>query len=257
MAEVSHLKSGPRLPLGISHRLPLGFQVLVGIGGLVVLVAIAVVIAVVLVTGLGHGAAELTDREVEYARAIDAAALRAKAMANDERGFLLSGGRPDFLERFERRNARVRSSLAAAARAADGPEQSAAVREARAGFERWVRAVRAEVATYKAGDRETAVTTALGPTRDIRYEFETSIRHAQRLGSSAIEEGADSVSTASSQSVAILLVYLLAALLVATVIAIWIVRAILRPVYALLAIFAEPGSTERLVERYSRAADSR
>jgi methyl-accepting chemotaxis protein len=251
MAQTTSLEAASRLPLGSSSRVSLRSQVLAGVGGLVVLVAVAVGIAVVLVQSLGHGAAELTDREVEYARAIDAAALRAKAMANDERGFLLGGG-DAFMERFERRAVRVQESFAAAVPAADDREQRVAVSEARAGFERWLGAVRAEVATYRAGDREAAVTSALGPTRDLRYDYEASLRHAQRLGASAIETSANSVSTASSQSVVILLVYLGVALVVAVAVAAWLVRRILRPVDALLAIFAEPGSTDRLVERYSR-----
>lgn len=251
MEDASAFEHRERLPLGFSGRVPLGFQLLLGIGGLVVLVAVAVALAVVLVQGVRTGTEELTAQEVEYARAVDAAALRAKAMANDERGFLLSGT-DAFIERFERRAVRVRASFVAAERAADEREQRAAVQEASAGFEAWLRAVRAGVAVYRSGDEEAAVTTALGPTRDLRYEFEESLREAQRLGESAIASGAQSVSTASSQSIVILLLYLGVALTVAIGIALWLVRTILRPVYALLAIFAEPGSTERLVERYSR-----
>jgi methyl-accepting chemotaxis protein len=252
MAESSTLEALNRLPLGSFRRVPLGFQLIVGIGSLVALLAIAVVIAVVFVRGVGSGAAEVTDRDVEYARAIDAAALRAKAMANDERGFLLSGGTDRFRENFERRSVRVSASFATAARAAEDREQRAAVREARTGYERWLTAARSEMAAFEAGDREAAVIKALGPTRDLRYAYEQELLHAQQLGASAIESGSDSVSTSSSQSIAILLVYLFAALVIAAVIATWIVRTILRPVYALLAIFAEPGATERLVERYSR-----
>jgi methyl-accepting chemotaxis protein len=255
VAEISTLEPRTGLPLG-TGRLPLGLQLVLGIGGLVALLAVAVVLAVVLVWGVGSGAKDLTKSEVEYARAIDAAALRAKAMANDERGFLLSGTQP-FLDRFDRRLIRVRASFATAARTAKDDDQRIAVGEARTGFERWVRAVRAEVATFKAGNREAAVERALGSTRDLRYSYEGHLRRAQQLGASAIESGSDSVSSASSQSVVILLVYLLAALVIASIIAIWVVRTILRPVYALLAIFAEPGATEAVVQRYSRTARSR
>ena len=253
MADIVRLEPRSRLPLGLSPRVPLGYQVLVGIGGLVVLVALAVGLAVVLVRGLGDGAADLTAREVEYARSIDAAALRAKAMANDERGFLLSG-RDSFMQRFERRAVLVRASFAAAERAAAEREQRAAVRETSVGFTRWLEAVRAEVATYKAGNRDAAIASALGETRDLRYAYEELLRDAQQLGASAIASSAHSVSAASSQSIAILLIYLAVALVVGVAVGIWLVRTILKPVYALLAIFAEPGSTERRVARYSRAA---
>jgi methyl-accepting chemotaxis protein len=256
VADVTRLEPPNRPRIG-SSRLPLGFQVVVGIGGLVVLLAIAVVIGVFLVRGLGSGAADLTDRQVEYARSTDAAALLAKAMANDERGFLLSGGKDEFRRNFERRLGLARNAFASASRSAEDVDQRHAVREARDGFEQWVQAARAEMVAFKAGNREAAVTSALGPTRDLRYTYEASLRRAQALGASAIESRSDSVSSASSQSIAILLAYLLAALVVAAVIAIWLVRTILRPVYALLTIFSEPGATERLVERYSRERGAR
>jgi len=248
--DASAFEHRDRLPLGISGRVPLGFQLLVGIGGLVVLVAVAVALAVVLVQGVRSGTEELTAQEVAYSRAVDEAALRAKAMANDERGFLLSGSK-SFMDRFDRRAVRVRASFAAAAAAAEEREQRATVEEASAGFEQWVHEVRDEVALFRTGAEEEAVTSALGPTRDLRLAFEESMGEAQRLAEGAIESRADSVSAASSQSIVILLVYLGVALLVAVLIGLWLVRTILRPVYALLAIFAEPGSTERLVERYS------
>jgi CHASE3 domain sensor protein len=256
VAKVTHLMSGDGPAAAGSPRLPLALQLFAGVGALVLLVAVAVVIGVILVRGLGHGATELTGRDVQFARAVDAAALRSKAMANDERGFLLSGRDP-FLERFELRAVRVRASFAAASRAAADGGERAAVRDAGAVFERWVRAVRAEVKLYKSGREEAAISKALGSTRDLRYDYEQLLREAQRLGASGIESGAESVSTASSQSIVILIVYLGVALLIAAAIAWWLIRTILRPVYALLAIFAEPGATERLVERYSRAASGR
>jgi methyl-accepting chemotaxis protein len=244
-----------KLPLGATRRLPLGLQVFLGIGGIVALVAVAVVIGVVLISGLGNGTEELTDREVQYARAIDAAALRAKAMANDERGFLLSGNK-EFLLRLERRVGRVRVSFVNAAHAASGSEQREAVRQASAGFEKWLSALRAEVATYEAGKTDAAIATTLGPTRDLRHDYEQTLARAQLLGDRAIESGSDSVSSASARSVEILLAYLLVAFAIAAFIAVWLVRTIVRPVYALLAIFAEPGATQSLVDRYNRIRDS-
>jgi hypothetical protein len=143
-------------------------------------------------------------------------------------------------------------SFADAALAASDSEQRDAVRQARAGFDAWLHALRAEVATYDAGNQEAAVATALGPTRDLRRDYERTLDRAQLLGDRAIESGSDSVSSDSTRSMVILLAYLFVAFAVAAFVAVWLVRTVLKPVYALLAIFAEPGATQSLVDRYSR-----
>lgn len=73
------------------RRLTPDLQVLVGIGGLLGLVAAAVLVAVLLIVGLRNDATALASRQVAYANAVDTAALNAKGIANDERGFLMSG----------------------------------------------------------------------------------------------------------------------------------------------------------------------
>jgi hypothetical protein len=54
-----------RLPLGLLHsRLPLGFQVAAAVGGMLLVLAACVVVAVLLVEGIKHKEAKLNDRGV-------------------------------------------------------------------------------------------------------------------------------------------------------------------------------------------------
>jgi hypothetical protein len=79
------------LPRGTRPRLPMGFQVVLGAGGLLGLLVVCMLVAIVLVVGLNAGETRLNGRDVSYATAVGAAALGAKGIANDERGFLRTG----------------------------------------------------------------------------------------------------------------------------------------------------------------------
>ena len=216
-----------RLRLGEGGRLSPDLGVLVGMGSLLALLAVAIVAALLLIVELNDDATQLTDNQVQYATAIDAAALNAKAIANDERGFLLSGN-PEFVEELETRRGNARAAFAVALSEADNDAQRQAVIEANAGFEDWLRALRSEITTFRAGYRRKAVVTSLGPTRDLRKTYETSIAHAQDLGVDAVQSARSSVSATSTRSVAILLAYLVVALAIGMVVTGWVVRKVLR-----------------------------
>ncbi|MGH3014506.1 MAG: CHASE3 domain-containing protein [Gaiellaceae bacterium] len=220
------------------RRLTPDLQVLVGIGGLLGLVAAAVLVAVLLIVGLRNDATALASRQVAYANAVDTAALNAKGIANDERGFLMSG-RAEFLHQIEDRAAAARAAFALAARHASDTARRKAVGEAQAGFERWMDALNAGLATFRAGDPEAAVASSLGPTRTLRKIYEAALARADALGHQGIESATDSVSATSSRSVAILIGYLIAALVVGLGLTLWIVRTVLRPVHALLRLLGD------------------
>lgn len=205
---------------------------LVGLGCLVASLAGAVGIAVFLIVGLEDDTSYLAHRHVEYATAIHDAALHAKGIANDERGYLLSNNAV-FLEQLEDRTVEARAAFVAADAYATGPSERKAADEARAGFERWMQALRAELAAYRSGSREGAIETSLGPTRQLRKRYEDSLTRAHALGLRSIDEATSSVSASASRSVRILLVYLAFALAVGLGVAFWVVRTILKPAYAL------------------------
>lgn len=207
-------------------------QVLVGIAGLVALLAGAVGVAVFLIASLEKDTSYLIDRHVQYLTAIDQAALEAKSLANDERGFLISGN-PQFVRQMEPRIVSAREAFASASSYAVGARERVAVSEARAGFERWLRALQPELAAYRAGFRKQAVATSLGPTRQLRKKNERSLARAHALGRRSIESATSSVSSSASRSVTILLVYLAFALIAGLAIAFWIARTLLKPAYRL------------------------
>lgn len=213
-------------------RLASDTQVLVGVGSLLGLLAVAVIVSVVLIVSLEDDATNVSHRHVQYATAIHEAALSAKGMANDQRGFLLSGN-PEYLEELDVRTSEARSSFAMAASYAVGASQHQAVDEARAGFERWLRALRADIAAYRSGFEERAIEASLGPTRELRKTYEQSLADAYALGVRSIDSATDSLSSSASRSVTILLVYLAVALVVGLALALWIVRAILKPAFVL------------------------
>jgi CHASE3 domain sensor protein len=216
-----------RLRLGKRGRLSPDVGVLVGMGSLLALLAVAIVAAVLLIVDLNDDATQLTDSQIQYATAIDAAALNAKAIANDERGFLLSGN-PEFVEQLETRTGNARAAFAVALSESDNDAQRQAVIAATAGFERWLRAVRGEIAIYRAGHLERAVATSLGRTRTLRKTYEKSLAHAQDLGVDAVQSARSSVSARSTRSVAILLAYLIVALAIGIGVTGWVVRRVLR-----------------------------
>ena len=196
-------------------------KVAVAIYMLLALLTASVLLAVVLIVGVKDNSTQLIDRQLQYAVAIDEAALYAKSMANDERGFLISG-RKEFLVQLEERAQKVRASFATALSQASGSAERAAVERARAGFESWLAELRIVLERFQDGDRGGAVTTSLGRTRDLRKAYEASLADADARAAGGIEAARNSVAATSSRYSMFLLVYLVGALAVGFGIAMWI-----------------------------------
>ena len=229
------LEVRPEPPAG-TRALAMDVKVLAAVGSLVVLLVIAIAIAVTLIVTLGHNAG-LAERHGRYTAAVNAAALWAKTLANDERGYFISGDL-EFVNQMGGEIELARAAFSAAAEAAS-PDQRATLAEARQGFERWLEAVRAEIAVYQSGDEEAAIETSLGPTRTMRHAYEGWLADASSLGVDAFQDATVAVSDASSRSVLILVAYLVAAVVIGVAIALWVVRTVLRPTYALVRLLAD------------------
>jgi methyl-accepting chemotaxis protein len=190
-----------------------------------VLAVLGAVVAVTVfsIISLREDQVQLQDRNVPYAVALATVALNAKGMANDERGFLISGD-PQFLEELDQRLINARTALAEAASAADGEGQSQAVREAQAGFEEWVWAIQREFETFKAGDRESAVSASLGSGRTLRKNYEAMLEKAQVAATTAIQLRRNSF--ASSGWVIVLLACLLVMVAIGFGLTFWLARAL-------------------------------
>jgi methyl-accepting chemotaxis protein len=214
------------------QRLASDVQVLIGVGSLLALLAIAVGLAVILIVSFEDDATGETHRHVLYATAIHEAALSAKSIANHQRGFQLSGS-SEFLDEIRTETAVARSKFVRAANEAVSESQYGAVKKSHTGFERWLRALHADIALYQRGEREQAIQRSLGPTRQLRKTYEQSLADAYALGVEAIDESTRSLSTSASRSVTVLLSYLAFALVLGVALALWVVRAILRPAFTL------------------------
>ncbi|MCU7730495.1 CHASE3 domain-containing protein [Actinoplanes sp. KI2] len=219
------------------RRLPMGHQVMLGLGGLLAVFAVAMLVAIFLVIGLRQGETRLNDHEVPYASAVADAALNAKGIANDQRGFLLTGD-PTFVDEADRRADAARLSFAAAERAAINDGQRQAVGAAQAGFERWIGAVHEEFAAFRAGDHERAIAASAGPDRELRKTYEQALAGAQTLGDSSVRSGSSAVAAASLRSVWILAVGLLVVLVVGAAIAAWLIRSVAGPLFRLVDLLA-------------------
>jgi len=202
-------------------RLPVGIQVLAVVGVLFAVLIASIVVVVLSLYSLSRDQAELQDNDVPYAVAVATAALNAKAMANHERGYLISGSQ-EFLEEFDQNLVNVRSAFAAASIAADGDRQVDAAAEAHAGFEQWVFAVQRMFRTYQAGNERDATRTALGPVRGLRKSYEASLAEAQTVARTAIELRSNPF--ARTEWVTVLLISLLVVLAICVGLTLWLVR---------------------------------
>jgi methyl-accepting chemotaxis protein len=223
---------GGVLRYGGRHRLASDVQVLIGVGSLLALLAVAVGLAVILIVSFEDDATGETHEHTLYATAIHEAALYAKSLANHQRGFLLSGD-PDYTSEIKTETQEARSRFTLAASYAVGEAQRDAVRRSHAQFERWLGTMLGDLAAFRRGEREEAIAASLGSTRQLRKTYEQSLAHAYALGVRSIESSTSSLSSSATRSVTFLLGYLALALLVGIAVALWVVRAILRPAFTL------------------------
>ena len=213
-------------------------RVLVAIAGLLALLAGAIFLAVFLIVGLSDDATQVTDRQGRYVRSIHEAAVNAKGVANDQRGFLLTGRRV-YLRELAGRNVKAQAAFRVARDTATSEGEILAVEEASTGYDRWWKELQADIATFQAGQRRPAIERSMGPTRELRKDYEHALDLAYVLGVSALESEKTSVAEDASRSVMFLLGYLVFALVVGAAIAVWIIRTILEPAYGLLHMLDE------------------
>ena len=205
---------------------------------MVLLVVVGVGVAMAFVGAVGTSA-NAVERHARYSAAVDAAALHAKGMANNERGFLIDGDE-EFVSQLEGRAELVRASFDAAGVAADD-EQRSTLEAARQSFERWLDLVEQELTLYRSGDDEAAIELSLGQARTMRWTYEGWLTDAKSLGAAGFQDATAALDVASTLSVIVLLGYLVLAAAIALVVSLWIVRAVLRPSLALARNLADTG----------------
>jgi methyl-accepting chemotaxis protein len=216
-----------------SWQRPLGHQVLFGIAGFLALLIGVVVMAIALVINLNHRETRLNRGNTAFVSAVQSAAFEAKAIANDQRGFMLSGDE-QFLKEAEGRVAKVRAALTGAGASSGSSSELTTVNAARDGFERWMVEFQSEVDVFKAGDHQAAISTSLSTGRDLRKHYESSLASAQTIGMNGVRSGDHSVTAAATLTVRLLIAGLLVALIIGVGIGEWLLRTIVRPLHHLV-----------------------
>jgi methyl-accepting chemotaxis protein len=221
-------------PIDGRRSVPLGHRVVFGLTGMLVLFLASMVVAIGLVVAIRDASNRLGDTDVPYAQAIASASLEAKSVANDQRGFLLTGD-PGFMTEAASRADRARASFDSA-QAAASVGQYHAVASARAGFERWVTQVNAEFARFQSGDRRGAIAASLGPDRELRKSYEQALAVAQQMADDSVASARSAVAADASRSILVLIACLVVTLAIGVAVAVWLVRTIALPVFRLLNI---------------------
>lgn len=224
-------------PRGWGARLPLGYKVMLAVGGLVGLLTVTILLAVTLMARLAAQEMRLNDREIPFANSIDPAALQAKGVANDERGFLMTGDRR-YLGEADARIAHARAFFATAAQVANDSQERRTVSVASDSFEAWVIRLQEEFAAYP-HNHAASVTASLGSTRQIRKDYETNLAQAQTLAQRSIATGDSAIAGSASNSTRILLGCLAVVLLSGFLVGWWLVRLVALPLQRLLSLLAD------------------
>ena len=151
-------------------------QLLVTFGALLTVVAVVALLVLGRIGGVDDAREHIGDKTAPYAAALSAAAVDMKGMANDERGFLMTGD-PRFLDEIAERTGKIRDELATAGKTAPQADDSEAVRAISAGFDAWAKVLDAEFELY-GSDRDAAMEVALGENRDLRKAYEEDLEAA-------------------------------------------------------------------------------
>ena len=219
-------------------RPPLHAQLAVLIGALVVLVTVTSVVAIALVVRLGDDGRNLADQGA-YQESISSAALAAKTVANDERGYLITGELTYRREALTSVDQTLRAFRSASAAATTGVQRES-VALAQEQFARWVDAVRGEFTAYRGGQDDQAIALAVGPNRALRKQYERSLGAAGALAVRDESQARHTVKHGLTQSVAILIACLVLSLALSVAIGIWLAYAIVRPLQRLIGLLGDP-----------------
>jgi methyl-accepting chemotaxis protein len=179
-------------------------------GGVVLAVGLLITIAMAW-SGLHQIRADYTSaagRAVPYTNDLSTFAVSAKAMAADERGFLLSND-PSFSDEFDTKHGQAaQDALAAAAKVYPaGSPEAKTVAKIEAGFTAWIAAVHTEFTQYKT-DKAGAVTIALGANRDLRKAYEANVDAGDALAATDLAATSHGLSSSISHTTTIVIAML-------------------------------------------------
>jgi methyl-accepting chemotaxis protein len=188
-------------------------QLVVVFGVVVCVVLVAALVSFARLGDVDQAQRHIGERTGPYLATLSAAATEMKAMANDERGFLMTGD-SEFRDEIAERTATIRDELTAARSAAPQADDTEAVRAIGDKFEHWAKALEAEFELF-GRDRDAAVAVALGENRDLRKAYEEDLKAAiadanEDLDASLAEVEAQTQGTRSTLVAALLALFSLA-----------------------------------------------
>jgi methyl-accepting chemotaxis protein len=136
-------------------------------------------------------ARDLAERDFVFANSISDAALRLKAAANDERGFLLEGDE-EFVGQIKDERLPGAAEALQQADLVANPEQALKMVELRAGVDAWAATLDLVFATYKDSPAD-AQALALGDSRGQRKIYETTLGELLDSANTSVAQGQDDV----------------------------------------------------------------
>ncbi|MFD0516846.1 methyl-accepting chemotaxis protein [Paractinoplanes durhamensis] len=198
-------------------------------------IAGTIVVGVLSLTGIGDlqstRNAELR-QGVPYITSLNEAGLAAKAAANDERGYLIAGD-TKFRDEALGRQETVDADLANARALGNGAEQ-ATIDKIQTATDAWFAALATEFTTF-GGNRQAAITVAMGANRDLRKTYETLLADEIDRANQALIAGRGFENTVTHTRIVLASAFAVC-LLAAIVLALMVARMIVRPLRRVSAV---------------------
>jgi methyl-accepting chemotaxis protein len=210
-------------------------QVIAGFGLLLAVLVVALVLSLSKLGAVDDAQQHIHDRSAPYTAALSAAALDMKAMANDERGFLMTGDE-EFVTEIAERRATIEEDLATARDRAPSAGDAAEVDAISAQFAAWADALDAEFERYGA-DPEAAIAVALGENRALRKSYEEELKTAAADADADMQAALATVAAKSSSTRSTLIAVVAVVALLSVLAGLWLeltVRRRLSPLVARL-----------------------
>jgi len=173
------------------HRIPIGAKLALCFALLIALVAATTLFVQSNLSTLNGEAKTVGDRSVPFDQALGDIAVTVKAMANDERGYMMEPDQ-EYLDSIDERADSVAANFDTAAAVAPTAQLRAQIARIRGDYETWLAALRDELALAET-DRAAARTQALTESRDTRRAFEALIGEAQQASGAEVTRAFDVV----------------------------------------------------------------
>jgi len=152
---------------------------------------------------------------MDYLLELDSAAVNLKAAANDERGYLVKGD-AKFADEAKGRREAVDASLQRARGLATTETNRQRIDSIGQQSAAWFAALDKEFALYKQ-DRDAAIAMGLGPSRDLRKTYESSLAEASKVGRDEMAAASDLQAVAQRSRLIVIVANTLAILFAALV----------------------------------------